>query len=106
MKLSTSITGSSHPAYALSLICLTGGGIGFIKRGSKISLASGLALSSIYFIGARRISKGQTYGLESALVASVILTVSSLMRINKPTNVPKILSVLGLTSTIYFSKKA
>ena len=58
-----------------------GGGItGYVRTGSIPSVAAGCTVGALYALGAYRISNKQPYGVELALLASVVLAGSSIPR--------------------------
>ncbi|CZT19610.1 related to UPF0136 domain protein [Ramularia collo-cygni] len=67
---------------ALILGALTaGGGItGYVRTGSIPSVTAGCTVGAFYLLGSYRISNKQSYGVELALLASVILAGSSIPR--------------------------
>merc|ERR1712000_56299 len=67
---------------ALFLGALTaGGGItGYVRTGSVPSVAAGVTVGALYGLGGLRIRNRQPYGIELALLASVILAGSSIPR--------------------------
>ena len=67
---------------ALIIGALTaGGGItGYIRTGSVPSVAAGVTVGLLYILGGLRIQNRNPYGVEFALLASVILAGSSIPR--------------------------
>ncbi|MBW0489927.1 hypothetical protein O181_029642 [Austropuccinia psidii MF-1] len=98
------MTGSAHPAYTLSALCIIGGSVGFLRAKSLPSLVGGLSLGSIYGWSGYRISNGQKYGYECATLASSLLILAGLRRF-KTSNVPKFLTATGSIGTIYYGKQ-
>ncbi|RYP76928.1 hypothetical protein DL771_001481 [Monosporascus sp. 5C6A] len=102
--------GSSNPkrslhniAYALGALTASGGTIGFVKTGSVPSIAAGLTVGLLYGLGGYRIQSRQPWGVELALLASVVLGGSSIpraIRLGKP--VPTVLSVLSIFGMVMF----
>ncbi|KAL3418997.1 TMEM14-like protein [Phlyctema vagabunda] len=85
------------PAYIIGVLTAGGGTFGFIKTGSVPSIAAGLTVGILYLVGGYRIQTGQKYGVEMALLASIILAGSSIPRAirgRKP--LPSGLSALSL----------
>lgn len=54
--------------------------MGYIRTGSVPSIAAGVTVGSLYALGGYRISNRQPYGVELALLASVVLAGSSIPR--------------------------
>ncbi|KAL8681662.1 MAG: hypothetical protein Q9186_002259 [Xanthomendoza sp. 1 TL-2023] len=67
---------------AFLLACLTaGGGItGYARTGSVPSIAAGVTVGALYALGGLRQRNRQPYGVELALLASVVLAGSSVPR--------------------------
>ncbi|KAI0482736.1 transmembrane proteins 14C-domain-containing protein [Xylariaceae sp. FL0804] len=71
--------------------------MGYVKSGSVPSIAAGMTVGILYGLGGYRIQSRQPYGVELALLASVILGGSSIpraIRLQKP--VPMALSLVSL----------
>ncbi|KAF2739187.1 hypothetical protein EJ04DRAFT_573183 [Polyplosphaeria fusca] len=90
---------------ALVLGALTAGGgtMGYVRTGSVPSIAAGLTVGSLYILGGFRIRNRATYGVESALLASIVLAGSSIpraIRTGKP--LPTGLSVIALYGLFTF----
>ncbi|PSS23132.1 hypothetical protein M430DRAFT_116990 [Amorphotheca resinae ATCC 22711] len=84
-------------AFIVGALTAGGGTFGYIKTGSVPSIAAGLTVGSLYLLGGYRIQNRQSYGVELALLASVILAGSSIpraLRTHKP--LPIGLSTLAL----------
>ena len=81
-----------------------GGGItGYARAGSVPSLAAGCSVGALYLLGGYRIQNKQTYGVELALLASVVLAGSSLPRaIKTQKGLPIGLSVLAAAGLYNF----
>ncbi|EOA86368.1 hypothetical protein ACJQWK_05659 [Exserohilum turcicum] len=73
---------SSIGNIALVLGALTaGGGItGYVRTGSVPSIAAGCTVGLLYILGGYRVNSRAAYGVELALLASVILAGSSIPR--------------------------
>lgn len=54
--------------------------MGYVSKGSVPSLVAGLTVGALYGLGGYRIQNRQSYGLELALLASVVLAGSSIPR--------------------------
>ncbi|KAI0594293.1 TMEM14-domain-containing protein [Biscogniauxia sp. FL1348] len=90
-------------AYVLGALTASGGTVGFIKTGSVPSIAAGLTVGVLYGLGGYRIQSKQPYGLELALLASVVLGGSSIPRAirgRKP--VPSVLSLVSIFGLLTF----
>ncbi|KAI1640315.1 transmembrane proteins 14C-domain-containing protein [Biscogniauxia mediterranea] len=92
-----------HIAYVLGALTASGGTVGFVKTGSVPSIAAGLTVGVLYGLGGYRIQSKQPYGLELALLASVVLGGSSIPRAirgRKP--VPSVLSLVSIFGLLMF----
>ncbi|KAF2013369.1 TMEM14-domain-containing protein [Aaosphaeria arxii CBS 175.79] len=90
---------------ALVLGSLTAGGgtIGYVRTGSIPSIAAGLTVGSLYILGGLRIRNRNPYGVELALLASVLLAGSSIPRaIKSGKPLPMGLSVLAALGLFAF----
>lgn len=91
---------SSQIAYILGVLTAGGGITGYARAGSVPSLAAGCSVGALYLIGGYRIQNKQTYGIELALLASVVLAGSSIpraLRSQKPLPIAlSVLAALGL----------
>ncbi|MCJ1228389.1 hypothetical protein MMC12_005050 [Toensbergia leucococca] len=67
-------------AFALALLTAGGGITGYIRTGSIPSIAAGVTVGALYGLGGFRIRNRQPYGVELALLASVVLAGSSVPR--------------------------
>jgi len=109
--------GIETPAFILGALTAGGGTFGYIKTGSVPSIAAGVTVGVLvsrfthmtsrcrgtrliackYLIGGYRIQTKQTYGVELALLASVVLAGSSIPRALKSQKpLPTGLSLLAL----------
>ncbi|KAK5567440.1 hypothetical protein LTR43_007156 [Exophiala xenobiotica] len=96
---------SETPAYILSLLTSIGGVTGYVRTGSVPSIAAGLTVGALYGLGGYRISKRQPYGVELALLASILLAGSSIPRAIKTGKpLPAGLSVLAATGLFVYGK--
>jgi len=89
--------GIETPAYIIGALTAGGGTFGFIKTGSIPSIAAGVTVGVLYILGGYRIQNRQSYGVELALLASIVLAGSSIPRAarsQKP--LPMGLSLLAL----------
>ncbi|RFU36129.1 hypothetical protein B7463_g267, partial [Scytalidium lignicola] len=99
-NLSSSIRakmGIETPAYILGLLTSGGGITGYVRTGSVPSIVAGITVGSLYLLGGYRIQAKQPFGIELALLASIVLAGSSIpraIRLGKP--LPIGLSVLAL----------
>ncbi|KAL2271179.1 hypothetical protein VTJ83DRAFT_550 [Remersonia thermophila] len=95
--------GLELPSYVLAALTATGGAVGFARTRSKPSLIAGTAVGLLYGLGGYRISNNEPYGVELALLASVVLGGSAIpraIRLRKP--VPIALSVLATYGLLTF----
>ncbi|KAI4787906.1 hypothetical protein E4T44_13566 [Aureobasidium sp. EXF-8845] len=67
-------------AYILAALTAGGGITGYVRTGSVPSIAAGCSVGALYALGAMRISNRQPYGVELALLASLVLAGSSIPR--------------------------
>lgn len=82
--------------YLLAALTAGGGITGYVRTGSVPSVAAGCTVGALYALGAYRISNKQPYGVELALLASVVLAGSSIPRaIRSQKTLPIGLSVLA-----------
>ncbi|WPH02664.1 putative UPF0136 membrane protein [Acrodontium crateriforme] len=92
----------SQIAYLLAALTAGGGITGYARAGSVPSLAAGCSVGALYALGAYRIQNRQPYGVELALLASIVLAGSSMPRALKsrkplPTGL-SLLAAFGLYS--------
>ncbi|KAI1733885.1 transmembrane proteins 14C-domain-containing protein [Xylaria scruposa] len=83
-------------AYVLGALTAGGGTMGYVRTGSVPSIAAGVTVGLLYGLGGYRLQSRQPYGVELALLASVILGGSSIpraIRLRKP--VPIVLSLIS-----------
>jgi uncharacterized membrane protein (UPF0136 family) len=71
---------TSQIAYVLAALTAGGGITGYVRAGSVPSLAAGCTVGALYALGGYRIQNRQTYGVELALLASIVLAGSSIPR--------------------------
>ncbi|PMD17971.1 putative UPF0136 membrane protein [Hyaloscypha hepaticicola] len=89
--------GIETPAYILGALTAGGGTFGYIKTGSVPSIAAGVTVGALYLIGGYRIQTKQSFGVELALLASLVLAGSSIPRALKSQKpLPTGLSLLAL----------
>ncbi|KAI1820786.1 transmembrane proteins 14C-domain-containing protein [Xylaria intraflava] len=84
-------------AYLLGALTAGGGTIGYLRTGSVPSVAAGVTVGLLYGLGGYRLQTRQSYGIELALLASIVLGGSSIpraVRLRKP--VPTVLSAIAL----------
>ncbi|RMZ89260.1 hypothetical protein DV736_g3502, partial [Chaetothyriales sp. CBS 134916] len=97
---------SELPAFILGGLTSVGGVIGYARTGSVPSIVAGLTVGALqYGLGGYRIQRKQPYGIELALLASVILAGSSIpraIRLGKP--LPIGLSVLATTGLLVYGR--
>ncbi|KAI5809325.1 transmembrane proteins 14C-domain-containing protein [Pyronema omphalodes] len=94
------------PAMVLGVLCAFGGSMGYIRQGSLPSLVAGMGVGALYGYGGLRIRNNQTYGVETALFASLVLAGSSFPRAIKTGKpLPIGLSVLATYGLFYYGMK-
>ncbi|KAA8905466.1 transmembrane proteins 14C-domain-containing protein [Sphaerosporella brunnea] len=94
---------SDIPAFILGCLCAFGGTMGYLRTGSVPSIAAGLTVGALYNYGGYRIRHNQAYGVETALLASLILAGSSFPRALKTQKpLPIGLSVLAAYGLFYY----
>ncbi|KAI0107494.1 transmembrane proteins 14C-domain-containing protein [Nemania sp. FL0031] len=84
-------------AYILGALTAGGGTMGYVRTGSVPSIAAGVTVGLLYGLGGYRMQTRQPYGVELALLASIILGGSSIpraIRLRKP--VPTVLSLISV----------
>ncbi|KAF2164216.1 hypothetical protein M409DRAFT_25558 [Zasmidium cellare ATCC 36951] len=91
-------------AFILGTLTATGGITGYVRAGSIPSLAAGCTVGALYLLGGYRIQNRATYGVELALLASVVLAGSSIPRAIKTgfKPLPTGLSVLASIGLVQF----
>ncbi|KAI9758790.1 MAG: hypothetical protein M4579_002804 [Chaenotheca gracillima] len=95
--------GVDTPAFALALLTAGGGITGFVRTGSLPSVIAGVGVGALYGLGGLRIQKRQPYGVELALLASIVLAGSSVPRaIRSQKPLPIGLSILALYGLFTF----
>jgi uncharacterized membrane protein (UPF0136 family) len=67
-------------AFFLGALTAGGGITGFVRTGSVPSIAAGVTVGALYGLGGLRIRNRAPYGVELALLASVVLAGSSVPR--------------------------
>ncbi|KAL2041361.1 hypothetical protein N7G274_005743 [Stereocaulon virgatum] len=70
----------STQAFLLALLTAGGGLTGYVRTGSVPSVAAGMTVGALYGLGGYRIRNRQPYGVELALLASIVLAGSSVPR--------------------------
>ncbi|KAJ7210387.1 hypothetical protein GGX14DRAFT_450557 [Mycena pura] len=95
---------SPIPAFGMSLLCILGGGIAFMKKSSMPSLIAGVTVGMLYLFSGAQIADGRRSGLQGALAASALLTASSLPRITKGP-IPKLLAMSSAVVGFYYARK-
>jgi len=95
--------GIELPAYVIGALTAGGGTFGFIKTGSVPSIVAGVTVGVLYILGGYRIQNRKTYGVELALLASIILAGSSIPRaIRGQKPLPSLLSLMSLYGLYVF----
>lgn len=81
-----------------------GGITGYVRTGSIPSVTAGCTVGALYLLGGYRLSNRASYGIESALLASVVLAGSSIPRAIKGgfKPLPTGLSVLATVGLLAF----
>ncbi|KAJ9651476.1 hypothetical protein H2198_009234 [Neophaeococcomyces mojaviensis] len=96
---------SELPAFILGALTSVGGVTGYVRTGSVPSIAAGLTVGALYGLGGYRIQKRQPYGIELALLASIVLAGSSIPRAIKTGKpLPAGLSVLAATGLLIYGR--
>ncbi|CAK1364041.1 TMEM14 protein [Cercospora beticola] len=67
-------------ALIFGLLTAGGGITGYVRTGSIPSVAAGCTVGALYLFGGYRLQNRQAYGIESALLASIVLAGSSIPR--------------------------
>ncbi|OQO00528.1 hypothetical protein B0A48_13878 [Cryoendolithus antarcticus] len=92
-------------AYLLATLTAGGGITGYVRTGSVPSIAAGVTVGALYALGGYRIQNRQPYGVELALLASLVLAGSSIPRaIRSQKPLPMGLSVLALGGLFTFGQ--
>ncbi|KAE8145469.1 transmembrane proteins 14C-domain-containing protein [Aspergillus avenaceus] len=95
----------TNSAISLALLTSLGGIIGYARTGSVPSIAAGLSVGALYLYSFQRLRTGQAYGDEIGLLASVVLSGSSIPRALKTGKaVPMGLSVVAVYGLVVFGK--
>ncbi|KAI2633610.1 TMEM14-domain-containing protein [Hypomontagnella submonticulosa] len=90
-------------AFILGALTAGGGTMGYVKTGSIPSVAAGMTVGILYGLGGYRLQSRQTYGIELALLASIILGGSSIPRALKSGKpVPTVLSLISIFGLLTF----
>ncbi|KAJ7464415.1 hypothetical protein FB451DRAFT_1263459 [Mycena latifolia] len=95
---------SAIPAFAMSLLCIVGGGTAYFKKSSIPSLIAGVSVGLLYLWSGSLLADGHAQGLQAAFYASALLTVTSLPRIAKGP-VPKLLATSSAVVGFYYGRK-
>ncbi|GMG11657.1 unnamed protein product [Aspergillus oryzae] len=94
-----------NSALSLSILTSLGGVIGYARTGSVPSIAAGLSVGALYLYSFQRLRTGQTYGDELGLLASIVLSGSSIPRAIKTRKpVPIGLSLVAIYGLLVFGK--
>jgi len=76
-----------------------------VRTGSVPSITAGLAVGILYGLGGYRISRRQPYGIELALLASILLAGSSIPRAIKTGKpLPAGLGALAVTGLVVYGR--
>ncbi|KXS18305.1 TMEM14-domain-containing protein [Gonapodya prolifera JEL478] len=104
----TTVTGSAHPAFALSAITTAGGIIGYAKSGSRPSLIAGVSFGVLYGAAAYLINANKSGGVELATATSLLLTAAMApraVRSGGKAPVPTVLTGVGAGALWYYGGK-
>ncbi|KOC17472.1 MFS transporter [Aspergillus flavus AF70] len=94
-----------NSSLSLSILTSLGGVIGYARTGSVPSIAAGLSVGALYLYSFQRLRTGQTYGDELGLLASIVLSGSSIPRAIKTRKpVPIGLSLVAIYGLLVFGK--
>ncbi|RPA86883.1 hypothetical protein BJ508DRAFT_301686 [Ascobolus immersus RN42] len=98
---------ASHvPALVLGVLCGFGGVMGYVRTKSIPSIVAGVSVGALYLLSSNRIANFQPYGIELALLASVVLGGSSIPRAIKTSKpLPIGLAGLALFGGAYYGSK-
>ncbi|KAI0378831.1 TMEM14-domain-containing protein [Hypomontagnella monticulosa] len=90
-------------AFILGALTAGGGTMGYVKTGSIPSIAAGMTVGILYGLGGYRLQSRQTYGIELALLASIVLGGASIPRALKSGKpVPTVLSLISIFGLLTF----
>ncbi|KAK6342686.1 hypothetical protein TWF718_008079 [Orbilia javanica] len=95
-----------HPAFTLAALCSFGGAMGFARTGSIPSLVAGVGIGAMYGYSGYLLKKNANYGIELAILASLVLggaMIPRAIKTRKP--LPIAMSVLAITGGAYYIKK-
>ncbi|KAF3083532.1 hypothetical protein TWF569_009493 [Orbilia oligospora] len=95
-----------HPAFTLAALCAFGGTMGFARTGSIPSLVAGVGIGAMYGYSGYLLKKNANYGIELAILASLVLggaMIPRAIKTRKP--LPIAMSVLAITGGAYYIKK-
>ncbi|KAK6332813.1 hypothetical protein TWF696_002835 [Orbilia brochopaga] len=95
-----------HPAFTLAALCAFGGTMGYIRTGSVPSLVAGVGIGAMYGYSGYLLKKNANYGIELAILASLVLggaMIPRAIKTRKP--LPIALSVLAITGGTYYIRK-
>ncbi|KAE8371792.1 transmembrane proteins 14C-domain-containing protein [Aspergillus bertholletiae] len=94
-----------NSALSLSILTSLGGVIGYARTGSVPSIAAGLSVGALYLYSFQRLRTGQAYGDELGLLASIVLSGSSIPRAIKTRKpVPIGLSFVAIYGLLVFGR--
>mmetsp|Transcript_16420 Transcript_16420/g.23364 ORF Transcript_16420/g.23364 Transcript_16420/m.23364 type:complete len:111 (-) Transcript_16420:263-595(-) len=101
--------GSAHPAFGLGGLVLTGGMVGYMKKGSKASLGAGIVCGSLLIGSGVLISRENQY--EGHILASTTSGIMALGMGHRFVKTAKfmpagIVASIGALSMAYHAKKA
>jgi len=82
-KLTLTTQSLDQIAFFLGVLTAGGGITGYVRTGSIPSVAAGCTVGALYILGGTRIRSNASYGIELALLASIVLAGSSMPRAMK-----------------------
>ncbi|GMM34919.1 Tmh11 protein [Saccharomycopsis crataegensis] len=97
-----------HPSFTLSALCLVGGTMGYVRKGSVPSLVAGVTISAMFGTAGYLLKQNADWGLELAISGSALMLAGGISRgipvkFRKP--VPLVLTTLGALSGAYYLRK-
>lgn len=97
---------SHHPAYTFGGLACVGGTIGYLRKGSKVSMIAGCAFGGLYIVSGYLIQNNMDYGFELATATSAVMTAAMVPRAFKTRKpVPCVLALVSAVYLAYYGKK-